>query len=78
MLKRATIVGETTAGHQHSGAFHRINDHFGMGIQQVAPPDSPYLVKGWEAIGVEPDVEVSSTDALAAARKLAEHRPVPK
>ena len=78
MLKRATIVGETTAGHQHSGAFHRINDHFGMGIQQVAPPESPYLVKGWEVIGVEPDVEVSSTDALAAARKLAEHRPVPK
>jgi hypothetical protein len=49
-----------------------------MGIQQVAPPESPYLVKGWEVIGVEPDVEVSSTDALAAARKLAEHRPVPK
>lgn len=75
MLKRATIVGETTAGHQHSGAFYRINDHFGMGIQQVAPPDNPYPVKGWEVIGVEPDVQVSSTDALAAARKLAEHRP---
>ena len=78
MLKRATVVGETTAGHQHSGAFHRINDHFGMGIQQVAPPDNPYPVKGWEVIGIEPDVKVSSTDALAAARKLAEHRPVPK
>ena len=77
MLKRATIVGETTAGHQHSGAFYRINDHFGMGIQQVAPPDNPYPVKGWEVIGVEPDVKVSSTDALAAARTLAEHRPRP-
>src|SRR6185436_2315343 len=70
MLKRATIVGETTAGHQHSGTFYRINDHFGMGIQDVAPPDNPYPVKGWEVIGVEPDVKVSSTDALAAARKL--------
>ena len=42
MLKRATVVGETTAGRQHSGAFHRINDHFGMGIQEAAPPDNPY------------------------------------
>jgi hypothetical protein len=28
-------------------------------------------VKGWEVIGVEPDVKVSSTDAFDAARKLA-------
>jgi hypothetical protein len=74
MLKRATVVGETTAGHQHSGAFHRINDHFGMGIQGVAPPGNPYPVKGWEVIGIEPDVRVSRTEALDAARKLAESR----
>ena len=61
MLKRATVVGETTAGHQHSGAFHRINDHFGMGIQEGAPPDNPYAVKGWEVIGVEPDMKVPSS-----------------
>jgi hypothetical protein len=36
MLQRATLVGETTAGRRHSGAFHRINDHFGMGIQEAA------------------------------------------
>jgi C-terminal processing protease CtpA/Prc len=74
MLKRATVVGETTAGHQHSGAFHRINDHFGMGIQEAAPPDNPYPVKGWEVIGIEPDVKVSRTEAFDAARRLAEHR----
>ena len=72
MLKRATIVGETTAGHQHSGAFHRITDHFGMGIQEAAPPDNPFPVKGWEVIGIEPDVKVSRTEAFDAARKLAE------
>ena len=72
MLKRATIVGETTAGHQHSGAFHRINDHFGMGIQEAAPPDNPYPVKGWEVIGIEPDVKVPRREALEVARKLAE------
>jgi hypothetical protein len=74
MLKRAMIVGETTAGHQHSGAFHRITDHFGMGIQEAAPPDNPYPVKGWEVIGIEPDVKVSRTEAFDAARKLAEYR----
>jgi hypothetical protein len=73
MLKRATVVGETTAGHQHSGGFYRINDHFGMGIQDAAPPDNPYPVKGWEVIGIEPDVKVSRAEALDAARKLAEH-----
>lgn len=74
MLKRATIVGETTAGHQHSGAFHRISDHFGMGIQEAMPPDNPYPVKGWEVIGIEPDVKVSRTQALDAATELAESR----
>jgi hypothetical protein len=74
MLKRATVVGETTAGHQHSGAFHRINDHFGMGIQEATPPDNPYPVKGWEVIGIEPDVKVSRTEAFDTARKLAENR----
>ncbi len=74
MLKRATVIGETTAGHQHSGAFHPINDHFGMGIQEVVPPDNPYPVKGWEVIGVEPDVKVSRTEAFEAAKKLVESR----
>jgi hypothetical protein len=72
MLKRVTLVGEKTAGHQHSGAFHRINDHFGMGIQETAPPANPYPFKGWEFVGVEPDVKVSSTEALEVARKLAD------
>ena len=67
MLKRATVVGETTAGHQHSGAFHRIADHFGMGIQEEAAPANPFPIKGWEVIGVEPDVKVSRDEALDAA-----------
>jgi uncharacterized protein (TIGR03435 family) len=70
MLKRATVVGETTAGRQHSGAFHRIDDHFGVGIQVAVPPDNPYPVKGWEVIGIEPDVTVSRTEAFEAARRL--------
>ena len=74
VLKRATIVGEKTAGHQHSGAFHRINDHFGIGIQEDPVPDNPFPVKGWEIIGIDPDVSVPRAEALDAAKKLAASR----
>ena len=72
MLKRVTIVGERTAGKMHSGAFHRLNDRFGMGVQEVRPPDNPYPVKGWEHIGIEPDVAIPAGEALEIARALAE------
>jgi hypothetical protein len=74
MLKRVTIVGGRTAGAMHAGAFHRIDDHFGMGIQETPPPDNPYPVKGWEVIGIEPDVLVPGAEALDVARALAESR----
>ncbi len=74
MLKRVTIVGGRTAGAMHAGAFHRIDDHFGMGIQETPPPDNPYPVKGWEVIGVEPHVLVPGAEALDVARALAESR----
>lgn len=34
MLKRATLVGETTRGGAPAGVFHRIDDHFGVGIPE--------------------------------------------
>ena len=71
MRRRATIVGETTAGAQHSGRFYRLGDHFGIGIQATPPPPNPFRIKGWEVIGVEPDVKVSSADALDTATHLA-------
>jgi C-terminal processing protease CtpA/Prc len=71
MLKRATVVGETTGGRQHSGTFRRIDEHVGVGIQEVAP-DNPYPVKGWELIGIEPDVRVTSAEALETTQKLIE------
>jgi hypothetical protein len=74
MLKRATIVGEKTAGHEHSGGFYTIDDHFGIGIRDAMPPDNPYAVKGWELIGIEPDVAVSAAEAVDAARKLMDSR----
>lgn len=70
MLKRATVVGETTGGAAHLGVFHRIDDHFGVGIPagRIA---NPYGRPDWDGTGVEPDVKVKAADALATAEKLA-------
>jgi hypothetical protein len=73
MLKRATLVGETTGGAAHSGAFHRIDDHFGMGIPETRAIN-PFAKADWAVTGVEPDVKVPAADALAAAEKLAKRR----
>ena len=74
MLKRATLVGETTNGAAHSGVFHRIDEHFGMGIPEVKPIN-PFSRSDWAVVGVEPDVKVKAAAALDTAIKLAETRP---
>jgi len=73
MLKRATLVGETTGGGAHSGIFHRIDEHFGMGIPE-AKAVNPYSKTDWAETGVEPDVKVNAADALETAVKLAQSR----
>jgi hypothetical protein len=71
MLKRATLVGETTRGGAHAGVFHRIDDHFGMGIPEEKAIN-PFGKADWEGVGVEPDVKVKAAMALETALKLAE------
>jgi retinol-binding protein 3 len=71
MLKRATLVGETTRGGTHAGAFHRIDDHFGMGIPEEKTIN-PFGKSDWEGVGVEPNVKVTAADALRTALKMAE------
>jgi C-terminal processing protease CtpA/Prc len=71
MLRRATLVGETTGGAAHSGVWHRIDDHFGMGIPETRPIN-PFSKSDWAEIGVEPDVKVKAADALETALKLAQ------
>ncbi len=73
MLKRATIVGETTGGAAHSGVWHRIDDHFGMGIPETKAIN-PFSTGDWAEIGVEPDVRVKAADALVTAEKLAQDK----
>jgi len=76
MLKRATLIGESTGGGAHSGVFHRIDDHFGMGVPETKPIN-PYSNSDWAETGVEPDVKVKAADAPETALKLARSR-VPK
>jgi len=70
MLKRATIVGETTGGGAHPVAGHRIDDHFLIGVP-FARAVNPISKTNWEGTGVEPDVKVPAADALDTAKKLA-------
>jgi C-terminal processing protease CtpA/Prc len=69
MLKRATLIGETTGGRAHAGAFHRIDDHFGEGIPEVKTLN-PYSTHDWEGTGVDPDIKVKAAEALETAQKL--------
>ncbi|MFZ0742863.1 MAG: S41 family peptidase [Terracidiphilus sp.] len=71
MLKRATLVGETTRGGAHAGVFRRIDDHFGIGIPEEKAIN-PFGIADWEGVGVEPDVKANRADALERAVKLAE------
>jgi len=73
MLKRATLVGETTGGGAHSGAFHGIDEHFGMGIPETKAIN-PYSKMDWAEIGVEPDVKVNAANALETAVQLAQNK----
>ena len=73
MLKRITLVGETTGGAAHSGVWHRIDDHFGMGVPQTKAIN-PFSKSDWAEVGVELDVKVRAGDALETAVKLAESK----
>ena len=74
-LKRATVIGETTAGAANGGRGHRIGDHFEITVPS-GRVTSPITGSNWEGTGVEPDVKVPAGIALETAhldalRKLA-------
>jgi hypothetical protein len=73
MLKRATLVGETTSGRGHTGMRHRIDDQFTIRIPGMKVIN-PISKTNWEGTGVEPDVKVEAADALQTALKLAEDK----
>jgi hypothetical protein len=75
--KRATIVGETTAGGAHPVRGMPAGDHFTIGVP-FARPINPITKIDWEGSGVLPEVKVPAADALEMARKLAVERIAPK
>jgi C-terminal processing protease CtpA/Prc len=73
MLKRATLVGETTAGGGHAANLHSIGDHFYVGTIEVRAIN-PYAKSDWSDTGIEPDFKVRAADALNAALGLVDKR----
>jgi retinol-binding protein 3 len=73
VLKRATIVGETTGGGAHPVRGHRITEHFGIGVP-FARAINPFTHTNWEGTGVAPDEKVDASQALEVAIKLATER----
>ena len=70
MLKRATVVGEVTAGAAHAGNLHSIGDNFYVATLEVQAIN-PYSNHDWNGIGIQPDVTVSAAAALDASLTLA-------
>jgi C-terminal processing protease CtpA/Prc len=69
-LKRATVVGEVTAGGSHLTNSERIDERFYIRMP-YGRPINPITKTDWEDVGVIPDVKVPAAEALAAAEKLA-------
>ncbi len=70
VLKRATIVGETTGGGANPGGSVRLNEHFGVFVP-VGRAINPITKTNWEGTGVEPDVKVPKEQALKVAYLMA-------
>jgi len=68
-LKRATIVGETTAGGAHPTSEATIDDHFAI-MLPWGKPINPVTGTDWEGVGVVPDVRVPASEALTTAQRL--------
>jgi retinol-binding protein 3 len=67
--KRATVIGETTAGAGNISGPYVIDDNFIITIP-VGVITDVLTGKGWEGIGVTPDVKAASKDALTKALEV--------
>ncbi len=70
VLKRGTIVGETTGGGANPGGMFRLSENFGIFIP-TGRAINPVTKTNWEGTGVEPDVKVPKELALKTAYLLA-------
>jgi len=70
VLKRATIIGETTGGGANPGDSVRLNEHFNVFVP-VGRAINPITKTNWEGTGVEPDIKVPKELALKTAYVMA-------
>lgn len=68
--KRAVVVGERTSGAANPGGMFPVRDGFNVFIS-IGTPLNPITGTNWEGVGVQPDVRVSSDQALQRAQQLA-------
>ena len=64
----ATLVGKTTRGGANPARWFVLDAHFAVQVPIGRPLDPG---KSWEGVGVKPDADVPSADALDAAKLLA-------
>jgi hypothetical protein len=69
-LRRATLVGETTAGGAHPTEPHVLDQRFHM-LVPWGRSINPITKTNWEGVGVVPDIQVPAADALAQAHRRA-------
>ena len=64
---RATLIGANTAGGGHfAPPGQRVNEKFGAFVP-VGRTYDPRTGKGWEGMGIEPDIKVAAEKALVEA-----------
>jgi hypothetical protein len=68
-MKRATIIGQTTAGAGIAGELKPLPDNMSMFLP-VKMIVAPHSTAGWEGVGVIPDVATAADGERAAAMKL--------
>ncbi len=69
--KRATLVGEPTAGAGHFGARVPITDRF-VAFIPLGRTYDPATGEDWEGVGVQPDVRVKASAALETVLNMLE------
>jgi C-terminal processing protease CtpA/Prc len=69
-MKRATIVGETTGGGAHAGAWFPLDGRFAIFVP-LSRSVSATSGGDWEGVGVKPDVACPAAEALDRAHRAA-------
>lgn len=71
-LKRATLIGEVTAGGAHPGGLQAIGPGLNLWVP-MGRAENPVTHTDWEGTGVQPDIVVSPDQSFATAYAAALH-----